>query len=136
MAYDRFGKYYDETASMNHYAARPPVTVDDAIARARADSEKGGLKMIVQHDDAGRPVRTFKLEGGATKRSTWMGAFMGEAQEQVMLNRKNIPTDEFEAVKAKWLADREARNQATRDIAAGKDVRCDLSYDYTSFYAN
>lgn len=104
--------------------------VDRAIATARADSAHGGLKMTTYHDDSGRPIRTFKLEGNATKRSAWMGAFMAEPQEQVMLNRKNIPRDQFPNVEREWRANRAFMAEAARNAAKGIPTFVDLTYSY------
>ncbi|PZR49639.1 MAG: hypothetical protein DI523_06970 [Paraburkholderia fungorum] len=77
-------------------------------------------------NDAGGKVRTFELLPGRTKRDTWMAPHLSPLQEMVMLNRKELPKDQFKEVEAKWRADRALRDQVARDLAAGKDV----SFDY------
>lgn len=66
--------------------ARNTRSVNDQIADAvRADSTGDGLKMTTDHDDSGRPVRSFVLEGNATKRSTWMAPYVGPAHRMLRI---------------------------------------------------
>lgn len=90
----------------------------------RADST-GGLKMTERLDDSNRKIREFRLEGQATKRSTWMGQFMDAGQEMALLNIKAVPKDEFPS-EQKYRADQAMKAQVALDIARGVDVRFDL----------
>lgn len=103
----------------------------DLAGFVRADaanvSVSDGLRMIVRHDDTGREIRTFENTG---KYKKWMDKFKALPEEQVMLNEKNIPPDQFDAVEAKWRASRALKEQAARAVAEGKPVYCDLTYDY------
>jgi hypothetical protein len=79
---------------------------------ARADSTTGGLKMIETLDDTHRPIRTFQLAPGQTKRGTWMGQFMAEPQLQIRINKRADPPGSAEALafETQW---RETQRQIT-----------------------
>ncbi|MGX7001938.1 hypothetical protein [Caballeronia sp. KNU42] len=80
-------------------------SVDEQIADAvRADSTGGGLKMITNHDDSGRPVRTFELEPGATKASTWMKPFTGPAYQMLRICKQPPTPAEAAAFEDQWRA--------------------------------
>jgi hypothetical protein len=107
------GYYVDTTASANHPAlARAPYSVDNEIAShvARADSADG-LKMTTTMDESNRPIRTFKLVPGATKASTWMRPFMGDAHEMLRL----CSTPQTPQQNAAW----EARRVSAADLKSG-----------------
>lgn len=81
------GLYVDTTASANHPAIaryRPGVEGEIAAHAARADSADG-LKMTTTMDEGNRPIRTFKLQGNATKRSTWMAPFCDDGHLQLRI---------------------------------------------------
>ncbi|NPT36326.1 hypothetical protein [Paraburkholderia xenovorans] len=92
----------------------------------RADSAAtgDGLRKITHVDpETGRKLYEFQSVDGSKR---WMDPWRCPLQEQVMLNKKEIPKDQFTAVEAQWRADRARREQAARDLAAGMDVRFDL----------
>lgn len=87
--------------------ARVETEVDDEIARimsARADSKKNGLRMVETLDDANRPHRTFELEGGATKRDTWMAPYCGEAFQMLRICKTPPTPAEAAAFEDRWRA--------------------------------
>lgn len=92
---------------------------------ARADSTVtgDGLEMIVHFDAADRKVKEFKNVGS---RKVWLDRFKAAPLEQVQLNTKNIPMDQFPAVEAKWRERVAVRDQAARDMAAGRQVLFDI----------
>lgn|GEM_PF-4398020 len=92
---------------------------------ARADSVSGdGLKMTTTYDFSGRPTYEFTNTGN---RKQWLDPYKAVPQLQLALNIKNEPQDIFESKRGKHLADMKLREQAARDLAAGKQVLCDLS---------
>jgi hypothetical protein len=94
---------------------RAQRSVDDQIkdALVRADSVNG-LKMITNHDDSGRPIRTFVLEGNATKRGTWMAPYCAEPHLQLRIC-KQAPTPAEAAAF-------EARQVTTAQLQSGNFV--------------
>ncbi|MFM0098712.1 hypothetical protein PQQ87_24130 [Paraburkholderia nemoris] len=88
----------------------------------RADSFGDGLRMVERINDAGGKVRVFENTGS---RKVWLDRFRCPLQEQVFLNTKALGADDRKVLQDKILADREARNQVARDLAAGRDVAFD-----------
>ena len=98
----------------------PPKNSD-----ARADAVSGdGLKMTTTYDFSGRPTYEFTNTGN---RKQWLDPYKAVPQQQIALNIKGEPQDIFESKRDKHLADLRLREQAARDLAAGKQVLCDLS---------
>lgn len=97
----------------------------DLASFVRADSENvslaDGLRRTTFHDAMGRPIYWEYANTGNRKK--WLDPYRAPMQEQVMLNVKQIPMDQFPAVEAKWREDRENRNQVATDLAHGTDVR-------------
>lgn len=99
-------------------------TSDDPVMAAlfRADStpqRDGLLKKTITDPETGARMYEFT---SLTGRKNWMDDFRCPLQEQVMINRKEIPKDQFPAIEAQWREARAVREQAARDMAAGKPV--------------
>ncbi|CAE6876170.1 hypothetical protein R69608_01420 [Paraburkholderia nemoris] len=73
---------------------------------ARADSGDG-LHMVEKMDESNRPIRTFELAPGATKRSTWMAPYCGEMFEQ----QRICKTPQTPQQQAAWVARRVTAEQ-------------------------
>jgi len=74
--------------------------------QVRADS--AGLQMHVEYDASNRPINTFELQYGQTKRGTWMAPYCAPMYQQIRINR-NTPTP---AQAAKFEDDWRANQQA------------------------
>ena len=87
-----------------------PNIRDYTTARADSTVTTNGLRMITTKDHADRPIYTFELPAGGTKRTTWMAPYCAEPHLQIRINKKAGQPDSVgnAAFEVQWQADQRA----------------------------
>jgi hypothetical protein len=123
---NRFGEPFmsDSPRGIRQARGTPDDPVLAALSRADATPQSDGmLKKTTICPETGRKMYEFT---SLTGRKSWMDSYKCPLQEQVMLNKKELPKDQFAAVERQWREKRAKLEQTARDIAAGVDVRFDI----------
>lgn len=96
---------YKKTGVIPPYDGNLSDTDIEVMGRVRADSAvAGGLRMVETLDSSNRPIRTFVLEGNATKRDTWMKPYMGPVHQMLRICKEPQTPQQNAAFEDQWRA--------------------------------